>query len=454
VLAKIKQAMSPEDLARVVEETKALKARQAAADSADDVAKLPRLSLEDLDRREREIPIEVDTRAPAAGGGGAAAAKGVTYLRHELPTSGILYADVCFDARALDLEDAPLLPLLTNAFLETGTARKDRVTLSQEIGTHTGGLRTATLLSQPAGKGGAVAAPDSLFAYVCVRGKAVAAKADRLFALVSEVVSEPKLDDQRRVVEMLKEAVAGYRASIPSAGHSYVDMRLRAKHSAAGYIADASSGIGGFEQAKAALAQAETDWPALCARLQAMRAKLIASDGIVINLTGDASVLAAAQPHAEAFASSLPSSAGACASSGFASAPFSESAVNEGMAVPTQVNYVAKGGQLFKPGEKVRAGALCCCRCCCCVGKQRCAGRRCCCACVLCFCEPPSPEDAGDCAAPLHWAHPFALREQCRRLTPCPPHLYPPPPLPFRWEALPPWSPSTCARATSGTRCA
>lgn len=352
-LAKIKAAMTPADLQAIVAQTQTLKERQAAADAPEDIAKLPRLSLGDIERQAREIPIDVETRAPAAG-----ARKGATILRHELPSSGILYADVCFDASALSLDEAALLPLLTSCFLETGTAGKDRVALSQEIGTHTGGLRTATLLAQPSAPGGLVASADSLYSYVCVRGKAVSSKADRLLGLMAEVVSTPNLDDQRRVVEMLKETVAGFRSSIPAAGHTYADTRLRAQFSAAGWIADATGGIDGFSHAKAMLQQAETDWPTLCARLKAMRAKLIAADGIVINLTGDAAVLDAAAPHVDAFAASLPSSAGAAPVAGWQSAPYGSSARNEGLAVPTQVNYVGKGGQLYKPGEKVRATQL------------------------------------------------------------------------------------------------
>lgn len=347
-LAKIKAAMTPADLQRIVAETKTLKERQAAADLPADVARLPRLSLTDIERKNREIPIAVETLAARDG-----ARKGVTVLTHEVPSSGILYADVCFDASSLSLDEAALLPLLTSCLLETGTERKDRVALSQEIGTHTGGLRTTTILAQPSSQGGLVAAPDSLFSYVCLRGKAVSAKASRLFALMAEVASQPNLDDQRRVVEMLKETVAGYRSSIPAAGHTYADSRLRAQYSAASWIADTTGGIEGFEHAKAALKQAETDWPALCARLKAMRAKLVAADGIVINLTGDAAVLDAARPLVDSFTAALPASGGAAPAACWASAPFAAAARNEGLAVPTQVNYVAKGGQLYKPGEKV-----------------------------------------------------------------------------------------------------
>jgi len=352
-LAKIKAAMSADDLAQVVRATEALKKRQAQPDSPEDVAKLPRLSLADIERENREIPISVDEREPMAPG-----ARAPTLVTHAIPSSGIVYADVCFDASALTLEDAPLLPLLTSCFLETGTTAKDRVALSQEIGTHTGGIRTATLLAQPSEAGGVVTEADKLFAYVCVRGKAVAEKAPRLFELMRQVASDANLDDQRRIVEMLKESVAGFRAQIPAAGHTFADARLRARYSAAGFLGDLTGGVAAYEETKKLLELAEKDWPALSQRLKTLRAKLVSADGLVINLTGDESTLATATPVAEQMLADLPASRPA-ADGGilWAQAPIAEAKVNEGLVVPTQVNYVAKGGQLYKPGEKVSGTA-------------------------------------------------------------------------------------------------
>lgn len=58
-LAAIKSAMSDAELEAAIEETKSLKAAQAQHDSAQDLASIPSLGLEDLDPNQLELPNEV-----------------------------------------------------------------------------------------------------------------------------------------------------------------------------------------------------------------------------------------------------------------------------------------------------------------------------------------------------------------------------------------------------------
>ena len=72
----------------------------------------------------------------------------------------------------------------------------------------------------------------------------------------------------------------------------------------------------------------------------------------MVNLTGDKKALDAAQGQLGSFCSQLYSS-GTASSVPDWSALSSLVTVkpNEAFSVPTQVNYVAKGGSLYKPGE-------------------------------------------------------------------------------------------------------
>lgn len=60
-LAAIKASMTDEQIEDVIESTKKLKAAQAAEDTPEAKASIPRLSLADLDRKAREIPVDVTT---------------------------------------------------------------------------------------------------------------------------------------------------------------------------------------------------------------------------------------------------------------------------------------------------------------------------------------------------------------------------------------------------------
>ena len=57
-LAKVKASMSDADLEAVIQATKKLKEAQAAEDSAEARQSIPRLSKDDLEREQKEIPID------------------------------------------------------------------------------------------------------------------------------------------------------------------------------------------------------------------------------------------------------------------------------------------------------------------------------------------------------------------------------------------------------------
>ena len=60
----------------------------------------------------------------------------------------------------------------------------------------------------------------------------------------------------------------------------------------------------------AALALAETDWPSLLSKLEAMRSAMVTSDGAVVNLSADGATLASAIPLVPTMVDRLPRAAG------------------------------------------------------------------------------------------------------------------------------------------------
>jgi len=341
-LAKIKAGMTDADLEKVIEATSTLKAAQAAEDSPEAKATIPRLSLSDLDKKQREIPIDVETR------------KGVTVLKHVLPTNGILYVDVGFNVSSLPLEDLPLLPLFLRCLLETGTSKMDEISLIRRIGTHTGGLRTDSRISFKMPKGGVVSQSTDLVSHAFLRGKAVESKVGELFSIMNEVLTDANLDNQKRVIEMLKESKARFRSAVVGSGNSFAATRLSARYSLPGLISELSGGITYMQNLDKLIETAEKDWPTLCARLEKIRDAIVRRGGMILNLTGDESLLTNTARTWDDFIESIPTSPTlnyqSCADWKAASLLDKK---NEGFAVPTQVNYVVKGGPLWLPGERI-----------------------------------------------------------------------------------------------------
>eukprot|EP00616_Rhizochromulina_sp_CCMP1243_P000175 CAMPEP_0118974666 /NCGR_PEP_ID=MMETSP1173-20130426/12764_1 /TAXON_ID=1034831 /ORGANISM="Rhizochromulina marina cf, Strain CCMP1243" /LENGTH=1033 /DNA_ID=CAMNT_0006924443 /DNA_START=71 /DNA_END=3172 /DNA_ORIENTATION=+ len=342
-LAAIKGDMSAGDIDQIIDQTKKLQEVQAAHDSAEDLATIPALSIADLPKDGTELPNEVSTT------------QGVTVLRHEVPSNGIIYADVGLDLTQLPAADVPLVNLFARCLLETGTATEDEVALSRRIGSRTGGVTTSTLTGVRIPSDDTVATGDDLVHRLFLRGKAVAGRADDLFGVVHDVLTSCRLDNKKRIVEMLKESKARMESSLVSAGHAYAATRLSASHSTAGRLLEQTGGVEYLAVVKDLLETAESDWPTVQARLEALRRQLLTKASVVVNLSGDAATLEAVDPALDKFLSGLPEDGEDAASllpSWKSDLPVVPSG-NEGFFIPTQVNYVGRGGRLYAPGEKV-----------------------------------------------------------------------------------------------------
>lgn len=346
-LAETKASMSQEELERVIENSRKLREAQEAIDSPEAKATLPKLGLEDIDPKSKELPIEVRTDVDGID---------ATVITHDLQTNGILYADVAFDYSGIEEEDLELLPLFSRMLMETGTKDLDETALTRKIGSNTGGIYVSyhNDLKYSAGK---VANPDDAILYLMLRGKAVPDKVPILFELFNKIIQDANLDNKKRAVEMLKESKVRKESAILSSGHSYAATRLAGRFSFLGYMNEVTGGLTSVRAAGKLLSQATNDWPALCARLKRMQQAIVkkGKDGMIVNLTGDESLVANSMSSVKEFVGKLP--AGSASESVVKKWAANRKLLplrNEGFSIPSQVNYVVKGGPIFHPGDDVK----------------------------------------------------------------------------------------------------
>src|SRR5690606_29584849 len=121
-----------------------------------------------------------------------------TLLYHDLFTNGIAYVDFAFDLHRLPKETLPYLSLYTRSLLSMGTEDEDYVKLSQRIGRKTGGIRASALVTS-------VLATRESTAWLVMRGKGAMPQTDDLFAIMSDVLSKPRLDNQARFRQLVLE---------------------------------------------------------------------------------------------------------------------------------------------------------------------------------------------------------------------------------------------------------
>lgn len=332
-LAAVRDGLGAEELQAVVERTKRLKALQESVDRPEDLAKIPTLTLADLDRDIRTVPTE-ESRI-----------EDVRFFYHPLPTLGILYLDVGFDLHALDKDMLPYLPLFGRALLQTGTGREDFVALTQRIGRTSGGIsQHRGLATRQDGAGSA--------AWFFLSGKAVADKFGPMLEIFSDVLLDAQLGNRERFRQMALEEKAGFEARLVPGGNGFVDTRLKAGLTEAGWMAEQMSGISYGHFLKELVKRIDADWPGVEAVLTSMRERLFNRGGMVVNLTADAALAEKAEAELARFVGTMPEGA---LRPGDWSHDFAPK--NEGLVIPAQVNYVGKGANLKALGITLRASS-------------------------------------------------------------------------------------------------
>ncbi|MBN9346855.1 MAG: insulinase family protein [Devosia sp.] len=311
----------------IVEITAKLKALQDTADPPEALAKIPSLGLNDLDRVNKPIPIERDTLA------------GARLYTHPLPTNGVIYLDLAFDLRRVPAELLPYLSLFSRALFQTGTAREDFVSLTQRIGRSTGGVGASRSISM-------MRDTASVAAWLFIRGKAVPDKADELLAIITDVLTSANLDNRERIKQMALEEKAGFESGIAGRGNGIAAGRLGASLNPASWANEQSSGVSYLFFLRELLKGIDNEegWLRIKAALYAIRDLVIDRQSMVLNVTSDAGLWNAFRPKLEGFVAALPAS-DAAPRLWLPSTP-----VNEGLTFPGQVNYVAKGANLYTLG--------------------------------------------------------------------------------------------------------
>ena len=328
-LESVRNQMSASDVDDVIAQTLELKRRQEAPDSPQDLAKLPRLKLEDLETQIRTVPIDVVEQ------------EGARVLYHDLFTNGIAYVDVSFDFRTVPQDLLPYLSLFGRALTEIGTSSENFVQLSQRIGSHTGGVWASLFVSSQKNDSRAV---TRLF----VRGKAMRSQVDDMLAIMGDVLLDVNLNNRDRFKQMALEEKAGEEASLVPGGHAVVSTRLRSQFDETGWLSEHIEGINYLFFLRRLVDEIDNDWSGVLAKLEHLRTCVINSNTALCNVT-------MADTDRGAFAGKLSSLLSRLPRGPVEFAEWRPQlrAVEEGLVIPAQVNYVAKAANLYDLGYQL-----------------------------------------------------------------------------------------------------
>lgn len=328
----IRASLSENKLASITADCARLKSYQETPDSPEVIATIPGLKLEEIDRTNKFIPME------------EISLNGAKVLFHDLPTGGIVYADLVFSILSLPPRLVGYLPIFTRALTDVGTNKETYVQLSQRIGRVTGGVHAYSThgLSQDT---------RELGAWVVIRGKSTVDKAKELFDILTDILLDVCLDNRERMKQIVLQEKASAEAKIIPSGNSIVMTRLASRLNPSAWVSEQTGGINYLFFIRELAARFDSEWESILADLEAVRAGI--SGPPILNLTVDQASFNTIHPIVQELLDRVPN------------APLPPQQwtpdltdINEGLVAPAAVNYVGKGADLYQLGFAPHGSAL------------------------------------------------------------------------------------------------
>ncbi len=326
-LKEYKDGLSGEEIAGLVAQTAALKEYQDTPSTKEELERIPMLKRSDIGRKAEAFRWKEHRLL------------GVQVLHHEMFTSGIGYLKVLFNTDRVPSEDIPYVGLLKAVLGYVDTEHYTYSDLTSEIHLNSGGIGFSVtsyvdLNHLPGFTGAFVAEARVLYE-----------KLDFAFEIIGEILTTSKLDDEKRLREILKEARSRSRMRLENASHSAAVARATSYFSPTSSFGDRTGGIAYYHFLEDVVRDYDKNREKLVAKLKEVAVKLFTVDNMLVSYTADEKGFARMEGSMEKLTGKLPKGTGK--KYPFTFAPGNR---NEGFKTSSQVNYVARCGNFRGAG--------------------------------------------------------------------------------------------------------
>ena len=329
-LQKYKESLTAEEVEAFVQKTQALEAYQSEPESEENLEKIPVLKREDISREIEPIINEEMTLA------------GVPVIFHEIETNGIGYVDVLFDMSLVEEQDLPYVGILQSVLGIIDTKRYDYGTLFNEINVNTGGIGTSLELYNDVTN----IREKAFKATFEIKGKALYGKLPVAFDMMREILMESKLNDGKRIREILAMLKSRLLMKFQSSGHVTAVLRAQSYASPAAKLKDMTNGIAFYETVSYIEEHFEEEKEKLSEKLIDLSKKLFCGDNMMLSYTAAREGIEGLEEMVEKLKNSLHTR----------TAEEDKRCVihcekkNEGFKTASKVQYVAKAGNFIDQG--------------------------------------------------------------------------------------------------------
>ena len=200
-LKSYKDSLSEEEITALIADTRHLKEYQEEPSSREDMEKIPMLKRSDM--KKEAAPFLLSEKEY----------DGTKILFSNLFSNGILYLNLMFDIRTVTEEELPYLGILKAALGYVDTGRYTYDELANEINLETGGMNCVISTYDHAKEEGAYEAKFE------IRVKVLYHKLQKAMALLEEILLHSKLEDEKRLKEILSEVKSRLQMTLSSSGN-------------------------------------------------------------------------------------------------------------------------------------------------------------------------------------------------------------------------------------------
>lgn len=351
-LAAYKASLTEEQIEQLIADTAHLKEYQEEPSAKEDLEKIPMLKREDMRREAAPLYNKVIET------------EGTTFVHHEMFAGGIDYLTLIFDIKDISPEELPYLGILKAVLGYVDTEHYSYADLANEINIHTGGIGSSIGVYPNVHK------RDEMEVTYEVRTKVLADKLADAVNLIEEIILTSKLDDEKRLYEILAQLKSRLQVALSSSGHSVASTRAMSYFSRAAYYQDATSGIRCFKVIEDYEAHFEEKKDALIQKLTGLVQQIFAADRLMVSITCEEKHYKKVEQEILALRGKLPIGEGDAASAVSGQRPEEpgQTAVqptgkckrvlpeialckkNEGFMDASQVQYVARAGNFAEHG--------------------------------------------------------------------------------------------------------
>ena len=329
-------SLSEEEKTELVKKTANLEQYQETPEDPEAAKCIPMLKREDI--RKEITPFTNE----------ALDIDGSLFLYHEVPTNGIGYLDLMFDLSDVPEKDLPMVGLLQAVLGIIDTEHYEYGELFNEINRHTGGIETSLELYPDVMK----VKEKEFKATFEIKGKALYGQIPFAIRMMKEILTASKLDDEKRLKEILSMTKTRLQDRFLSAGHSAAALRAMSYKSPISKFKDATNGIEYYQNIREMEEHFDEKKEEIISGLKALSELLFRKGNVMISYTASREGLAVLEEEIGSLKEALYPER----------TPESRCILhcekkNEGFKTSSKVQFAAKAGNFIDAGEEYN-GAL------------------------------------------------------------------------------------------------